>query len=531
MNEQDTPINPNPESAESTLRFDSLGLDAQLLSGLHSIGFTQCTPIQAQTLPLTLQSKDVAGQAQTGTGKTAAFLIATIQKLLSKPANPERKNNDPRALIIAPTRELAIQIEKDFRDIGKTTPLKSVLVYGGTGIVTQREAIQKGVDILIGTPGRIIDYYKQGVFSLRYLDVMVLDEADRMFDLGFIQDIRYLYRQMPPPGERLTLMFSATFSQRVLELAYEHMHEPEFMRIETDSITAENITQKIYFPSKEQKKPLLVQQLQDLDENARIIVFINTKREGEHLGATLQANGFNAQVFSGDVKQSRRQSMLAEFRSGKLPILIATDVAARGLHVPDVTHVFNYDLPNQREDYVHRIGRTARAGASGHAISFGCDEYVMILPDIEDYIGFKIPVEAELPTLPEIKTTARPQRPARKGRDSKRDSKRGSQNSKPAERSSYKKHQAETPTNTNEAFDEAEAEYFKDHDDSDTQKQREFHSDRMEQEKQDERAKREHKLRQKRSIQVESQAPQSKKRQAIYVSPKLRERSDTDSVL
>lgn len=512
---------------EPTVRFDSLGLDPQLLSGLHSIGFEECTPIQAQTLPLTLNAKDVAGQAQTGTGKTAAFLIASIQTLLSKPANPERKANDPRALIIAPTRELAIQIEKDFLDISKTIPLKSVLVYGGTGIVTQKEAIKKGVDILIGTPGRIIDYYKQGVFSLKYLDVMVLDEADRMFDLGFIQDIRYLYRQMPAPGERLTLMFSATFSQRVLELAYEHMHEPEFMRIETDSVTAENITQKIYFPSKEQKKPLLIQQIQGLDANSRIIVFINTKREGEHLGATLKANGLNAEVFSGDVKQSRRQSMLAEFKSGKLQILIATDVAARGLHVPDVTHVFNYDLPNHREDYVHRIGRTARAGASGHAISFGCDEYVMVLPDIEDYIGFKIPVEAELPTLPEIKTVARPQRSDRKSRDS-RDSKRGGRPSKSPERSSYKKPEAVAP---NLAFDEAEDEYFKNHDDSDTQKQQEFHSDRVEQKRRDEHAKREHKLRQKRTIQVEAPAKQSKKRQAIYVSPKLRERSDSQSAI
>jgi len=517
------------ENTESDIRFDSLGLDPQLLAGLHSIGFEKCTPIQAQTLPLTLKAKDVAGQAQTGTGKTAAFLIASIQNLLSKTTQPERKHNDPRALIIAPTRELAIQIEKDFQDIGKTTPLKSVLVYGGTGIVTQREAIQKGVDILIGTPGRIIDYYKQGVFSLKYLDVMVLDEADRMFDLGFIQDIRYLYRQMPPPGERLTLMFSATFSQRVLELAYEHMHEPEFMRIETDSVTAENITQKIFFPSKEQKKPLLIQQFKQLDDNARIIVFVNTKREGEHLGATLQANGFNAQVFSGDVKQNRRQSMLAEFRSGKLPILIATDVAARGLHVPDVTHVFNYDLPNNREDYVHRIGRTARAGASGHAISFGCDDYVMVLPDIEEYIGFKIPVAGELPELPEIKTTARPQRPERKGRDGKR----GSRNSKPSSRNSTGRnnYKERPPQNTNAAFDEAEDEFYKNHDDNDVQKQKEFHAERLEQAKRDERAKREHKLRQKRKISVETQETKNKKRRSIYVTPKLKERTESQSAL
>jgi len=503
---------------EATIRFDTLNLDPQLLSGLHSIGFEKCTPIQAQTLPLTLNSKDVAGQAQTGTGKTAAFLIASIQNLLSKTANPERNNNDPRALIIAPTRELAIQIEKDFQDIGKTTPLKSVLVYGGTGIVTQREAIKKGVDILIGTPGRIIDYYKQGVFSLKFLDVMVLDEADRMFDLGFIQDIRYLYKQMPPPGERLTLMFSATFSQRVLELAYEHMHEPEFMRIETDSVTAENITQKIFFPSKEQKKPLLIQQFKQLDEKARVIVFVNTKREGEHLGATLQANGFNAQVFSGDVKQSRRQSMLAEFRSGKLPILIATDVAARGLHVPDVTHVFNYDLPNNREDYVHRIGRTARAGASGHAISFGCDDYVMVLPDIEEYIGFKIPVAGELPNLPEITVPPAPQRFERKNRDNKR-----ARNDKRSHRNKARSYETK--------HDDYEDDFYKNHDDNDKEKQREFHAQRIEQAKRDAKAMRDHKLYQKRKIKALSQEPKAKKKRSIYTTPPLKKRDSSQSFI
>ena len=504
------------------LRFESLNLDPQLLAGLDSIGFKKCTPIQARTLPLTLKRIDVAGQAQTGTGKTAAFLIACIQNLLSTPANPERKEWDPRAIIIAPTRELAIQIHKDFLDIGKTTKLKSVLVYGGTGIVTQREDLQRGVDILIGTPGRIIDYFKQGVFSLKYIDVMVLDEADRMFDLGFIDDIRYLYGYMPEPGKRLTLMFSATFSQRVLELAYEHMHEPQFMRIKTDSVTAENITQKIYFPSKEQKKPLLIQQLTDLDDNSRVLVFINTKREAEHLSATLQANGFNAQVFSGDVRQSRRQSMLADFRSGKLPIMIATDVAARGLHVPDVTHVFNYDLPQNQEDYVHRIGRTARAGASGHAISFGCDEYVMVLPEIEDYIGYKIPVEKELPILPEIKNIARPQR---KDRDKdKRGRGRNDRGSKRTPTSNTR-----TPSvATNEAdFVEVEVEA----DDDNKEKQLAFHLERQELIQREEQLIREHKMRLRCKINSSLPASGDNDKQTRFSMPALKERDSDQSAL
>ena len=528
MTEVSSSIDDNTPQANEALSFETLNLNPQLLSGLHSIGFTTCTPIQAQTLPLTLKGTDIVGQAQTGTGKTAAFLIAGIQNLLSKPAHPEKKKSDPRAIIIAPTRELAIQIHKDFLDIGKSTELKSVLVYGGTGIVTQREELQKGVDILIGTPGRIIDYFKQGVFSLKYIDVMVLDEADRMFDLGFIDDIRYLYKYMPEPGKRLTLMFSATFSQRVLELAYEHMHEPKFMRIKTDSITAENITQKIYFPSKEQKKPLLVQQLQQLDGKSRVLVFINTKREGEHLEATLQANGFHAQVFSGDVKQSRRQSMLAEFRSGKLPIMIATDVAARGLHVPDVTHVFNYDLPQNREDYVHRIGRTARAGASGHAISFGCDEYVMVLPEIEEYKGYKIPVEQELPDLPEIKHVARKQR-----KDTRRD--RTDKRGKPTRGRSDSRNTKDSRSRTNDQY-KAPSNYIKSErdpaEDDDKEKQAAFHAAIQEEKEREERFEYAHKMRQRKLLMTIKNAPESSgKKQARFSTPRLKERDPEQSII
>ncbi|MBT8141259.1 MAG: DEAD/DEAH box helicase [Gammaproteobacteria bacterium] len=541
---------PNPETQSQTtpdadLRFADLGLAPDLLKGLDSIGFEKCTPIQAQTLPSTLQGKDVAGQAQTGTGKTAAFLIATIQKLLSTEARPERKAWDPRALIIAPTRELAIQIHKDFQDLGKSVDLKAVLVYGGTGIVTQREELQKGVDILIGTPGRVIDYFKQRVFSLKTLDVMVLDEADRMFDLGFIQDIRYLYSNMPPPGERLTLMFSATFSQRVLELAYEHMHDPKFMRIKTESVTAENIEQKIYFPSKEQKKPLLVHHLNQLNDNARVLVFVNTKHEGEHLGATLRANGFHAQVFSGDVRQSRRQSMLADFRSGKLPIMIATDVAARGLHVPDVTHVFNYDLPNNREDYVHRIGRTARAGASGHALSFGCDEYVMVLPEIEDYIGYKIPVQQELPELPEItipekarRKDKRSGRDGRGGRSERRGQEKRGQGSRGQGSRGPDKRNTDSRSSPYADRDQARPGSDDDnwrsdeHDDNDKEQQAAFHAERQELLRREKYQALEHKMRLRNRLPRKAPVEDSTaKKRSRFSTPPLKERDPDQSAL
>jgi len=414
--------------------FKSFNLHSELQANLEAAGFTHCTPIQAQTLPHTLTGKDIVGQAQTGTGKTAAFLIATVETLL-KQKEQDKANNTPAknglpALIIAPTRELAIQIHKDFIKLAGQTSLRAVLAYGGTNVQTQRAELEKGMDILIGTPGRIIDFYKQAVFRLDQLQVMVLDEADRMFDLGFIDDIRYLYKQMPPADKRLNLMFSATFAQKVLELAYEHMHEPEFVRIESENVTADNIKQSIYYVSQTEKNALLVSHLNELADKARSIVFVNTKRAGETAGAVLKANGLRAFVFSGDVRQHKRQRMLSDFSAGKFPILIATDVAARGLHIPDVSHIFNYDLPQNTEDYVHRIGRTARAGASGTAISYGCEDYVMILPDIEDYIGYKIPVAespTELPELKEADLSAIEKRYQRKGKGGRkpRDSRSG----------------------------------------------------------------------------------------------------------
>jgi ATP-dependent RNA helicase RhlB len=381
-----------------SVSFASLGLREEVMQGVRQAGFAACTPIQAQTLPLALAGRDVAGQAQTGTGKTAAFLIALYQALLTRPAAPNRAPTSVRALIVAPTRELAVQIHHDALTLGAHTGLRHTVVFGGIDYDKQRQELAAGCEVLIGTPGRLIDYFKQHVYDLRHAQVMVLDEADRMFDLGFIADIRYILRRLPPPQRRQSMLFSATLSYRVLELAYEHMNNPELVRIEPDKRTVDAVRQIIYYPAMEEKVPLLIGLLHQ-SEAVRTLVFVNTKRGAERLESVLRANGFHAQALSGDVPQNKRLRFLRNFHDGELAVLIATDVASRGLHIPDVSHVFNFDLPQDPADYVHRIGRTARAGAEGDAISFACEEYAVALPEIEDYLGHKIPAGAITPDL------------------------------------------------------------------------------------------------------------------------------------
>ncbi|WP_406672150.1 ATP-dependent RNA helicase RhlB [Natronospira sp.] len=378
----------------SETRFDSLKLAEPLKKAIEEAGFDRCTPIQAETLPLALAGRDVAGQAQTGTGKTAAFLLALFNHLLSNPAPAERRANQPRALVLAPTRELAVQIHKDAEALGRHTGLRLGLVYGGAGYEQQRKQLEDGVDVLIGTPGRLIDYFKQRVFDLRAAQVAVLDEADRMFDMGFIKDIRYILRKLPHPEKRLNMLFSATLSYRVMELAYEHMNNPTSVKVDADQVTADRVRQTVYMPASDEKVRLLVGLLRRMDPR-RTMVFVNMKRTAEDLCAWLEGNDFHAQVLSGDVPQRKRLSLLKQFETGELPILITTDVAARGLHIPDVSHVFNFDLPQDAEDYVHRIGRTARAGAEGDAISFACETWAMSLPEIEDYIEQQLPKETQ----------------------------------------------------------------------------------------------------------------------------------------
>ena len=370
------------------MQFAELPLPESVRKGIAEAGFTECTPIQALTLPITLAGRDIAGQGQTGTGKTAAFLITLFNRLLENATDSPH----PRALILAPTRELVVQIENDARLLGMHCGFSIQAVFGGVDYQKQREGLRQGVDVIIATPGRLIDYLKQKVFSLQAIEMLVIDEADRMFDLGFIADLRYIMRHLPPFEKRQNLMFSATLNARVMELAYEFMQSPEQVVVEGERITADAIEQVLYHVSRREKFPLLLGLLKR-DNMQRTIIFANTKREAENLYARLAANDFACRLISGDVAQEKRLRIMRQFKEGSLPILIATDVASRGLHIEGVSHVINYDLPEDREDYVHRIGRTARAGARGKAISFADEVGALNLEDIEEYIGDKIPVQ------------------------------------------------------------------------------------------------------------------------------------------
>ncbi|UCQ57696.1 ATP-dependent RNA helicase RhlB [Edwardsiella piscicida] len=392
-------------------KFADFALHPMVIKALESKGFHSCTPIQALALPLAIAGRDVAGQAQTGTGKTLAFLASTFHYLLTHPAIAERKTNQPRALIMAPTRELAVQIHSDAEPLAQETGLRLGLAYGGDGYDKQLRVLEQGVDILIGTTGRLIDYAKQGHVDLGAIQVVVLDEADRMFDLGFIKDIRWLFRRMPPTAQRLNMLFSATLSYRVRELAFEHMNNAEYVEVEPEQKTGHRIQEELFYPSNEEKMRLL-QTLLEEEWPDRCIIFANTKHRCEDIWGHLAADGHRVGLLTGDVPQKKRLRILEDFTKGHIDILVATDVAARGLHIPAVTHVFNYDLPDDCEDYVHRIGRTGRAGASGKSISLACEEYVLNLPAIESYIGHSIPVskynsDALLKDLPAPKRLSR----------------------------------------------------------------------------------------------------------------------------
>ena len=377
-----------------TIEFESLPIPEPILQGIRDAGFKECTPIQAKTLPISLSGKDVAGQAQTGTGKTAAFLISTFTRLITHEAMPQKGKQwiAPRSLVIAPTRELALQIERDALMLGKHCGLKILCVYGGVDYEKQKDAIKEGVDLLIATPGRLIDYYKQKLFSLKSVEVMVIDEADRLFDMGFIADVRYLLRNMSPYHKRQSMLFSATLNFRVMELCYEHMNEPVPVKIEPDQVVVEKIKQVLYHVGKHEKFNLLLGLLKS-ETPGKTLIFTNMKSTAERLESQLKYNDYNAQQISGDLHQKKRIKVLEQFTEGDIDILIATDVASRGLHVDDITHVINYDVPQDPEDYIHRIGRTARAGRDGDAITFACEDYAEHLMAIEETLKKKIPVD------------------------------------------------------------------------------------------------------------------------------------------
>ena len=372
------------------MRFSELDLPYEVRQGIEHAGFSVCTPVQEAVIPRAVRGEDIAAQAQTGTGKTAAFLISLFAKMIRNPV--QDCGNSPQTLIIAPTRELADQIYHETERLGKFTGFRFLAVYGGIDYQKQMDTLQKGVDVLIGTPGRLIDYYKQRVYSLKKTRYLIIDEADRMFDMGFIDDLRYLIKKMPPYTKRQSMLFSATLSYRVMELAYEHMNLPEKISITPEKITVEQVEQVLYHVGKHEKISLLLGILKH-EAPDRALIFVNTRRAADMVVERLNRNGWKVEAITGDIVQKKRLRILADFKEGKLPVLIATDVASRGIHVEGVTHVINYDLPQDAEDYVHRIGRTGRAGATGKAISLADEEYVYSLGDIEKYIGQKIPVE------------------------------------------------------------------------------------------------------------------------------------------
>jgi ATP-dependent RNA helicase RhlB len=400
--------------------FRQFDLPEAVHQGVTSAGFSVCMPIQEETFPLALAGKDVAGQAPTGTGKTAAFLIAAFTRLLrsGKHASPA----SPRALVVAPTRELTVQIFEDARLLGQYTGLRTLAVYGGIDYQRQREALREPLDLVVGTPGRLIDYLKQRVFDLRAIEVLVIDEADRMFDMGFIKDIRYVLRRMAPYQTRQSFLFSATLGYREMELAYQYMNDPVRVSTTPEHLTVEEVEEVLYHVERREKFPLLLGLLKR-EKGERVLIFTNTKREAEWLADRLDLHGHQGRCITGDLDQKKRLRMIAQFKAGQLPILVATDVASRGLHIDGVTHVVNYDLPQNPEDYVHRVGRTARAGAFGKAITLADEVFVIGLEAIERMLGYKIPVEWPDESLflqPRTDIPSRPRRPTllSKGRDS-----------------------------------------------------------------------------------------------------------------
>ena len=386
-----TPVMFKVPVVEGKRRFHDFGLPDVLLHAIADLGFEYCTPIQAATIPHALQGRDLIGKAQTGTGKTAAFLIGIMTDLLDFPLENERKKGEPRALIIAPTRELALQIAADAEGLGKYTELSVVSLVGGMDYEKQRKALAAcPVDILVATPGRLIDFVRSKEVDLFNVEVLVLDEADRMLSMGFIPDVRTIIRQTPRKGaDRQTLLYSATFTDDVMRLAEQWTLEPVTIEIESEHKTTDNVAQKVFLVSSREKYQLLRNYLR-VNGIERAIVFGNRRHETRALAERLSKDGIKAALMSGEIPQHKRLKTLEDFRSGKIEVLVATDVAGRGIHIDGVTHVINYQLPEDADDYVHRIGRTGRAGQSGTSICFACENDSFLIPDIERETGVKL---------------------------------------------------------------------------------------------------------------------------------------------
>ncbi|TNC82616.1 MAG: ATP-dependent RNA helicase RhlB [Oleiphilus sp.] len=382
------------EAQEGKTRFHDLGLDLNLLHAIADLNYEYCSEIQAESLPHTLQGHDVIGKAQTGTGKTAAFLITIINDLIHRPIPAaDRFASEPRALILAPTRELALQIEKDARALTKYAPVSVYSVVGGIDYQRQRDYVHNEViDILVATPGRLIDFLNSGDLYLDQLDFLVIDEADRMLDMGFIPDVKRILSRCPKVDQRQTLMFSATFNQDVMNLSKRWTSHPIYIEIEAEQMTTERVEQKIFMVPADEKLEIMCRYI-ETNDITKAIVFGNRRDETRRLEATLKKKGVKAALLSGEVPQHKRIKTLDQFKNGQIEILVATDVAGRGIHVDGVSHVFNYNLPEDPEDYVHRIGRTGRANETGVSVSFACEDDAFLLPEIEKYIGMKLNCE------------------------------------------------------------------------------------------------------------------------------------------
>ena len=396
-------------STEIEVKFDALGLAEPLLKAIIETGYTTPTPIQAKAIPLALQGLDLMAGAQTGTGKTAAFALPILQKLLPFASTSTSPAKHPiRALVLTPTRELAIQVEESIKVYAKNTPLKSLVVFGGVDIKSQTPHLKTGIEILVATPGRLLDHVEQKTLNLGQVQILVLDEADRMLDMGFMPDLKRILALLPK--QRQNLMFSATFSNDIKKLADDFLTNPTLIEVARSNATAENVTQKVYLVEQTSKQALLTQLLL-AEENKQVIIFTKTKVTASRLSRALQKEGIAADAIHGDKSQKERMDALEAFKAGKVTALVATDVAARGLDISDLPMVINYEIPSAPEDYVHRIGRTGRAGASGVAISLVCEEEEKYLAEIEKLIKRNIDkVEMSDKEKADIKTATTRQR-------------------------------------------------------------------------------------------------------------------------
>ena len=386
--DQDTPVE-TPRAA-AQVKFDTLKLDVTVQRGIDALGFEFCSPIQAQILPHTLGGNDAIGKAQTGTGKTAAFLITIFNDLLSHPIEGERFLGEPRAVIIAPTRELVMQIAEDAKELGRFTGLQTVTMIGGADYQKQLSKVNRApVDLVVATPGRLIDFMERRDLALDRVEILVLDEADRMLDMGFIPQVKRIVRTTPRKEDRQTLLFSATFTQDVMNLAQQWTFEPVTVEIEPERVATASVDQKVYLVASRDRFSVLMDLLQE-DEVESVIIFANRRDQVRRLHEKLRKAGVHCGMLSGEVTQAKRTRTLEQFKSGQCKVLVATDVAGRGIHVEGISHVVNYNLPEDPEDYVHRIGRTGRAGASGVSISFASEDDAFLLPDIEALLGHSL---------------------------------------------------------------------------------------------------------------------------------------------